>query len=481
MPADTKREAAATKPKTSIFKRLIKPALAITLVTTLAATWIVVSVLTAKPGLDRTVHAQAVELARRSQPQPDQASRYGELIEAGRRLNQLIDGIATEVVRDEGYQDVGIDFIDFNTPRIPIRPGDIEPEKHLADADDARRGVAVLLERGYLDDLFEILQSPNLANEYTSAFDDRGDLRPVSEWVFSELSLFRELSVVVVGSARVAAEQGDTEQAASLLEKGAPLVSVTTRQITFVDHLVGYAIGDMIASEAEFLVQHKNLTHAALSRLRGALSSLRSAGELEIAILGESIYSRDHHFRTHTAGGRFIPSVATHSSEALWEPYTGDAPTEINLAMRLKDARAYFLARRDTSLGAITAQYDRLRLASFEEDPVARESMLDAVDDALVSFGPRFPLLDGIHPHITNTVRSSFEFRTRNEALGILLAMSEHRLDSGDWPTTLDQLVPSYLNAIPVNPLTGDLFEYDHEPGEPPSLRRLGIGPEFDD
>jgi hypothetical protein len=57
----------------------------------------------------------------------------------------------------------------------------------------------------------------------------------------------------------------------------------------------------------------------------------------------------------------------------------------------------------------------------------------------------------------------------------VLLAMAAYRLDTGDWPTALDQLVPDYLDAVPINPVTGDPFEYDHEPGEAPSIQSLGV------
>ncbi|MFG0273995.1 MAG: hypothetical protein ACF8QF_02945 [Phycisphaerales bacterium] len=46
------------------------------------------------------------------------------------------------------------------------------------------------------------------------------------------------------------------------------------------------------------------------------------------------------------------------------------------------------------------------------------------------------------------------------EASVIMLALEEHRLDRGSHPATLDDLVPRYLDAVPIDPLTGEQFRY---------------------
>jgi hypothetical protein len=46
------------------------------------------------------------------------------------------------------------------------------------------------------------------------------------------------------------------------------------------------------------------------------------------------------------------------------------------------------------------------------------------------------------------------------EASIIMLALEEHRLDHGAHPETLDALVPRYLDAVPIDPLTGEQFRY---------------------
>jgi len=49
------------------------------------------------------------------------------------------------------------------------------------------------------------------------------------------------------------------------------------------------------------------------------------------------------------------------------------------------------------------------------------------------------------------------------EASVIMLALEEHRLDHGAHPEALDDLVPQYLDAVPIDPLTGESFRYVRE------------------
>lgn len=49
------------------------------------------------------------------------------------------------------------------------------------------------------------------------------------------------------------------------------------------------------------------------------------------------------------------------------------------------------------------------------------------------------------------------------EADILMLALEEYRLDNGTHPETLDDLVPQYLDAVPIDPLTGQSFRYVRE------------------
>ncbi len=433
-------------------------------------TWVVASLLTARPSVDPTVHTDALALANSQQPEPNTPSRYPDLVEAFTDLDAAMDRVANDVVRAEGYHGTGVRMVDFATVRFPPDPTGPEFDTEIADAEDARRAVDVILERNLFDEVFSVLRSPNLANDYPTSHDAAGNLLPMYEWTLDELSLFREQTMTVVGCARVLAERGETGAAAALIEGISPVPGVLTRHITLVEHLVGYAIGAAIAQEIEFIAQSPGLTPETIATLRRANERLANIGSLETAIKGEAIFLRDYHYRTHTVGGRYIPSAGEDLSGS-W----GSTPGGNTIVIKLQDVTGYLAVRRDASLAKADEFHDMMRRAINEPDPATRDSILDDYGRQVDSLSPRFGLLQMVMPAMARIVTNAAEYQAQSTALGILLAMAEHRLDHGEWPTSLDDLVPDYLDAIPINPVTGDPFEYDHEPGQPPSLERLGI------
>ncbi len=432
--------------------------------------WIVVSVLTARPSMDPTVHTDVVALANSQQPDPTAPSRYADLAEALMDFNAAMDQVANEVVRAEGYSGSGVKMLDFTTVRFPPDPTDPDADKELADADDARRAVDVILERRLFDEVTRLLRSPNLGNGYPSAFDESGALLLTHEWLLPELGYWRKYANTVVGCARIMAERGETQRAASLLQYSDTIPPMLTRQATFVEHLIGLAIADLIATEIEFIATRPGITAQTLTTLRRSHEQLSDFGDLTVAIKGERVTMRDVLYRAHTAGGRYIPSIGEQITSFSW-------PREpIELADRFKDISGYLAPSRDANLKVTALLYQHYEAAAREPDPAERDRSYQAVDDSLNTLDERYEYLIQVFPILDSGIAAHWETRARITALSILLAMAEHRLDHADWPTSLDQLVPDYLDAIPVNPLTGDPFEYDHEPGQPPSLERFGVG-----
>lgn len=449
--------------------KLLRVVMALGLVVLIGAVWVVVSVLIAKPSVDPTVHAKALELAQRGQPDPDQPSRYPQLIEALAELDEQIDMLADEIISDERYQQTQSRSLNFYAIDAEPDSDDIDAEKIALQAIDARRAAELVLERALLDEFLASLEAPNLANEYPTAYDDDGDLVPMFGWTLGELGQFREHTMTVVATSRVLAERGETERAASLLEDIAPLPGILTRHITLIEHLVGYAVGAVIAEEIAHLAISPNLTPEALATLRRAQAELADLGSLETAIEGEALFMRDFHFRTHTAGGRYIPSAG----ETIMESYEPDAP-EGGFTPQLSDITGYLAVRRDTSLAKADEYYARIRAAINESDPETQASILEAMEQDVQDLSPRYAVIRLAMPAVARVVQNTAKFRAQTVATEVILAMAAHRLDTGNWPGALEQLVPSYLDAVPSNPATGDAFEYDGEPGEPPSLERLG-------
>ncbi|MFI4855023.1 MAG: hypothetical protein ACIAQF_08625, partial [Phycisphaerales bacterium JB065] len=93
----------------------------------------------------------------------------------------------------------------------------------------------------------------------------------------------------------------------------------------------------------------------------------------------------------------------------------------------------------------------------------------------------RYPLPRVLLPALGKFVEQWYTIQHSVAVTQIILAMAEYRLGNGDWPESLDQLVPDYLDAVPIDPQTGDPFEYEHTPGQPPTLESFGPKNEIED
>ncbi|HRQ87644.1 MAG TPA: hypothetical protein PLA50_02535 [Bacteroidia bacterium] len=63
----------------------------------------------------------------------------------------------------------------------------------------------------------------------------------------------------------------------------------------------------------------------------------------------------------------------------------------------------------------------------------------------------------------TKAPKRLFSTQAQHSLLRVCVAMKRYRLDRGDWPTTLNALVPAYLEAIPTDPMDGMPLRYNSE------------------
>ncbi len=73
--------------------------------------------------------------------------------------------------------------------------------------------------------------------------------------------------------------------------------------------------------------------------------------------------------------------------------------------------------------------------------------------------------LSRIIPLSDSAIRSADNARAMRRALRIKIALVRHRRDRGSLPTALMDLVPDYLDAVPLDPYDEKAFRYDRERG----------------
>src|SRR5690606_29085975 len=64
---------------------------------------------------------------------------------------------------------------------------------------------------------------------------------------------------------------------------------------------------------------------------------------------------------------------------------------------------------------------------------------------------------------IEGALQRSFVVRAQHSLLQVRVAMARYRLGHGDWPPTLNALVPAYLEAVPTDPMDGKPLRYNSQ------------------
>jgi len=68
-------------------------------------------------------------------------------------------------------------------------------------------------------------------------------------------------------------------------------------------------------------------------------------------------------------------------------------------------------------------------------------------------------------PAISRAMGEYTRAAVRHDALRINVALRRFRAETGEYPETLDELAPAYLEELPPDPFTGEPFHYVHEDG----------------
>jgi len=451
-----------------MLKHVGKASLALVTLVGLALAWAIFAATTATPSFDPTVHPEAVEIAQLQQPDPEGTTRYPELVDALANFQAAMAGIVKEIVPPDGSPDEQwVSFENVLTTYSKDTIGYGFKERSIANAEAA---VDFVLERQLFAPVEDLLSAPNLSNPYVNWQDTNGEPLRIRDWNDRLYFQAREYASTVAGCAKILADRNRIDDATDLILRNKTLPDVFLRQSTSTEHHVGgHATAEILARAIELLLVHPNLDEEALAQLRSAQDRLSEFKPYVHVVNCVRLAIRDDVYRSHTASGHYIASVGFELTSPRLYKRSG-------VQNFVEDVHGrYFHARRDSSVRLLYSVLAPFAETGSQTDVEGQRATLARVQTNFDIVTNRFRVVKNVRNRFLSRIRDETEHRARITALGILLAMAEHRLDTGDWPTALDELVPDYLDTVPVNPLTGDPFEYEHEPGEPPSLECLGM------
>ena len=237
------------------------------------------------------------------------------------------------------------------------------------------------------------------------------------------------------------AEDGDGRAAAEYTADGLALAASVGEWPLLIERLVDLAIGSIALDGLERALAVCEMPADSLTMLREALRQAEDGNRTLAALLAER------------AGGHWALVEASADDVAEFVRTCGDGIPGVL-------ARLYAVApvwRAGDALfyhKVMERQVDAHRLPLEERAQAAARASQQAETDVAAG-GMRHPLSAMTMPALSRAGEEDVKAAARSRVVRVALAAEQWRMMHGDWPESLDQLVPEFLDALPCDPHTG--------------------------
>ncbi len=265
---------------------------------------------------------------------------------------------------------------------------------------------------------------------------------PASDWeiryeagIDARLPNLRDLARlgrILAAEAHLRLSAGDDDGAIEALDWGLALSSSLLRESVLIVGLVGNSIEANMFDVLRAALARADLTPAQMARLEGMIRELPGVETFEKGLRGE----------TATLHAVLLDITAGERSEvwASGQHLRGTATWLLRPAYLR--AHAWYLDEMSRILDLMDEPHE-------ERDAVERKSAIPWYVRVL-SFAPDNDWILGA-AHFAAARRGLAE---------TAVALRRHRVERGEWPASLDDLSPAYLEEVPVDPFTGKPFDY---------------------
>ncbi|MFB3430235.1 MAG: hypothetical protein ABL309_04900 [Phycisphaerales bacterium] len=435
------------------------------------------TLLTAKTSPNPAFEQDIRAFAASQQRDASAPNRHTELVRALQDLWAEHGNITQRTLDDWRSENPDNNFIPYALDfYAPLAEPEFTNERHLIEVEISNSVVQELASRSLAQPVFAVLEHPNLTNDYSVRDNQTERYTPLWLRSHEEVIDLRNLVALQAIRTRLQVDAEEYRAASETLLETSLIPQYLSRQASMVEHLTAFACCSVILDEIEAIAIAEDLDAEVLAVLSQTLDQTRDLGDFSVALEAQYIELKDSLFALHSASGRMIPSSANYLHDE--RAYSLHPPTrhEPTIAERFFDIRGFMMASRDEHIEFARQAIDLILPAAETEDAQARKKILKDFDVFASKHKGRLRLTsDALRIGTPESVNAYWQIQsdfTRTEAI---LAMAAYRFDHGDWPERLDQLIPEYLDTIPINPLTGDPFEYARAPGEAPSLESFGI------
>jgi hypothetical protein len=430
--------------QTTSHKRWMRPRnilLAIVVSLGLVIISLVVWAYTVTPTISTNYAERMLELTAQAQPEGDNAWPYLEQACAIlTKTQQAYDPLTNAA------QTVSLD------PMAPITPDASDAEVELANA-----YLDALAQSEVYDLLDKVMRCPRMVRPI-----DTGDTDVLIGILLPHLSPSRSLAKANTVRMVLGLEQGDIDTAVTAFEQNLSLARHHCHQTTLIEHLVGYAIASLTLDHFGTALDDADLDADAMRRFADALDRQGPVPSIELALRGEQMFMLDMVQRTFSddgrGSGRFL--LAYVESDPLGMG-TGPGPIGPDVAP----------GPRILNLGGLVfaSRADHVREIDFMIDEAIRLLHLPAGERAIDPFninlhlnqlGWRYRMLHVLVPAVSRSFSVFDTIRLKWDGLRLRLAIEGYHAATGEYPDSLDALVPEWIDALPSDPYTGGELVY---------------------
>jgi hypothetical protein len=252
----------------------------------------------------------------------------------------------------------------------------------------------------------------------------------------------RTLSRMMALRTRVAAAQGDNEQAVQSVEAMFEASRTLAQQQLLIEHLVRLATAGVALRETEFLLNELELTDEQLARLRKKVEALDFQQSLVASCMGER--SMGYHMFRHPE--QFDMAQGDFTKQAGTGP--GNVTRGADCLLYLELQRDMIAAAREPFPGAI----DQADLVE------QRLKVLAGTKNPLEKFNHMFTLL--IMPATSGSFQATGRNLAQRDLVLAAIAAGQFEQKNGKLPESLESLVPEFLPTVPTDPFDGQPLRF---------------------
>lgn len=296
-------------------------------------------------------------------------------------------------------------------------------------------------------------------------------------FMLPELGRARALARYNAGRMFVALEQNDHAEFVAAYEQTLTLGRIFGHQFTLIDHLVAIAIHSLIFNRLYEALTERPLPEPVLRRLLEATDRQAPLPPIALAFEGERIRLHDFIQWTHTddgrGSGRFMPTAI--ASIGVFAG-TGAVPFPAFSEWRLFNLAGLVFPSKAATTRRGDQFYDNL-IRYSRLTPQERRTDRFQPDAYVETLPKRYLVLRLMLPAAGQGIQSRDQYETQLAALRILIAIELFNAANGRYPASLDELAPSILPEIPLDPIGGQPFGYRLLKPEEDTVRRADGSP----